>query len=53
MPGVSKCLTRADNLFYNPTLIDQATLSGIGRIGGGRHTLEAMSDLKTIVLDLS
>jgi succinate-semialdehyde dehydrogenase/glutarate-semialdehyde dehydrogenase len=28
------------------------TRSGIGRIGG-RHTLEAMSDLKTIVLDLS
>ncbi|HEY3128128.1 MAG TPA: aldehyde dehydrogenase family protein [Acidobacteriota bacterium] len=26
--------------------------SGVGRIGG-RHTLEAMSDLKTIVLDLS
>jgi succinate-semialdehyde dehydrogenase/glutarate-semialdehyde dehydrogenase len=28
------------------------TQSGIGRLGG-RHTLEAMSDLKTIVLDLS
>jgi acyl-CoA reductase-like NAD-dependent aldehyde dehydrogenase len=28
------------------------TDSGIGRLGG-RHTLEAMSDLKTIVLDLS
>jgi succinate-semialdehyde dehydrogenase/glutarate-semialdehyde dehydrogenase len=28
------------------------TQSGIGRIGG-RHTLEAMSDLKTIVLDVS
>ena len=28
------------------------TCSGIGRLGG-RHTLEAMSDLKTIVLDLS
>jgi acyl-CoA reductase-like NAD-dependent aldehyde dehydrogenase len=26
--------------------------SGIGRLGG-RHTLEAMSDVKTIVLDLS
>ena len=28
------------------------TQSGIGRLGG-RHTLEAMSDLKTILLDLS
>ena len=28
------------------------TQSGIGRLGG-RHTLEAMSDLKTIVMDLS
>ena len=51
------------HLCYQPTVIDRVSpdipfggmsgkKSGIGRIGG-RHTLEEMSDLKTIVFDLS